>query len=127
MSDLNLMQLLADSLRWSNCVHGQAAPTSVQNALQNFRDEMLVHIQEKRCPAQVCQGLIRYEIDRSNDTDLAAAAAICPTAAIKQADGHYAIDQALCIKCDACREISPDSIRVVDFQATQSSQAAAAD
>jgi NADH-quinone oxidoreductase subunit F len=127
MSDLNLMQLLADSLRWSNCVHGQAAPTSVQNALQNFRDEMLVHIQEKRCPAQVCQGLIRYEIDRSNDTDLAAAAAICPTAAIKQADGHYAIDQALCIKCDACREISPDFIRVVDFQATQSSQAAAAD
>ncbi|HTE86711.1 MAG TPA: NADH-ubiquinone oxidoreductase-F iron-sulfur binding region domain-containing protein, partial [Dehalococcoidia bacterium] len=125
MSDLNLMQLLADSLRWSNCVHGQAAPTSVQNALQNFRDEILIHIQEKRCPAQVCLGLIRYEVDPQHDTGLEAAAAICPTQAIKDADGHYAIDQDLCIKCGACRELSPMSLRVVDFLAVPVAPAAA--
>jgi NADH:ubiquinone oxidoreductase subunit F (NADH-binding) len=127
VSDINLMQLLADSLRWSNCVHGQAAPTSVLNALQNFRDEILIHIQERRCPAQVCLGLIRYEIDPALDTGLASAAEICPTNAIPERDGHYAIDQDRCIKCGACRELHPDSIRVVDFQTVPSAEAAAAD
>jgi NADH:ubiquinone oxidoreductase subunit F (NADH-binding) len=127
MSDLNLMQLLADSLRWSNCVHGQAAPTSVQNALQNFRDEILIHIQEKRCPAQVCLGLIRYEVDPSHDTGLESAAQICPTGAIPESDGHYAIDQERCIKCGACRELHPEAIRLIDSMAIASPEAAAAD
>jgi NADH:ubiquinone oxidoreductase subunit F (NADH-binding)/(2Fe-2S) ferredoxin len=116
MSDLDLMQLLADSLRWSNCVHGQASPTSVLNSLKNFRDEILVHIQEKRCPAQVCKGLIRYEVDPVHDTEVADAAAICPTEAIRQENGRYFIDQNRCIKCDACHELNPQAIRVVDFQ-----------
>ncbi|MGI8550433.1 MAG: NADH-ubiquinone oxidoreductase-F iron-sulfur binding region domain-containing protein [Dehalococcoidia bacterium] len=114
MSDLDLIQLLADSLRWSNCVHGQAAPTPVSNSLQNFRDEIMTHIQEKRCPTQVCQGLIRYEVDAAHDMEVAEGAAICPTGAIKEQDGHYAIDQNLCIKCDACREVNPRAIRLVD-------------
>jgi len=117
MSDLDLMQLLADSLRWSNCVHGQAAPTSVLNSLKTFRDEILVHIQEKRCPAQVCRGLIRYEVAPDYEADLTEAAAICPTGAIVEVGGKYNIDQNRCIKCDACRELKPEAIRVVDFVA----------
>ena len=45
------------------------------------------------------------------------AAAICPTEAIAQEDGEgsgWRIDQARCIKCDACRELAPDAVRVVD-------------
>jgi NADH-quinone oxidoreductase subunit F len=117
MSDLDLLQLLTDSLRWSNCVHGQAAPTSVSNSLKNFREEILAHIQERRCPAKVCQGLIRYEVVPEQATEVAEGAAICPTGAIKQQDGRYAIDQNLCIKCDACREVNPQAIRVVDAMA----------
>jgi NADH:ubiquinone oxidoreductase subunit F (NADH-binding) len=128
MSDLDLMQLLADSLRWSNCVHGQAAPTSVLNSLNTFRDEILVHIHEKRCPAQVCRGLIRYEIAPDHAGDLAEAAAICPTGAIRETNGHFELEQSLCIKCDACRELQPnDSIRVVDFMAVSPVETAAAD
>jgi NADH:ubiquinone oxidoreductase subunit F (NADH-binding) len=127
MSDLDLMQLLADSLRWSNCVHGQAAPTSVMNALQNFREEILIHIQERRCPAHVCRGLIRYEIDASSDTGLESAAEICPTDAIAESGGHYAIDQQRCIKCGACRELHPEAVRVVDFLAIPAAEALAAD
>ena len=114
MSDFDLMQLLTDSLRWSNCVHGQAAPTSVSNSLKTFRDEILAHILDRRCPAQVCTGLIRYEVDPEHDTEVAEGAAICPTGAIKEQNGHYAIDQTLCIKCNACRELNPQAIRVVD-------------
>ncbi len=120
LTDLNLMQLLADSLRWSNCVHGQAAPTPVNNALKNFREEILTHILEKRCPAQVCHGLIRYEVDPARDTEVDAGAAICPTQAIKNENGHYFIDQDLCIKCGACREQNPEAVRLVDFQAVTS-------
>ena len=36
------------------------------------------------------------------------------TRAIKQTDGAYAIDDALCVRCDACRELAPEAVRVVD-------------
>jgi NADH:ubiquinone oxidoreductase subunit F (NADH-binding)/(2Fe-2S) ferredoxin len=117
MGDINLLHLIVDTLRWSNCVHGQAAPTAIQNCLKNFMDEFLIHIQERRCPAQVCRGLIRYEVIPERDTEAAAGAAICPTNAIKESGGHYAIDQGLCIKCGACKERSPQAIRVVDAMA----------
>ncbi|MGQ9573619.1 MAG: hypothetical protein ACUVV3_10655 [Dehalococcoidia bacterium] len=28
--------------------------------------------------------------------------------------GGYTIDQGLCIKCDACRELAPEAVQVVD-------------
>jgi NADP-reducing hydrogenase subunit HndC len=115
LGDLDLMHMIADTLRWSNCVHGQAAPTCVSNGLKNFRDEFLVHIQERRCPAQVCRGLIQYEVVPERQAEAGPGAAICPTGAIRQnSAGEYAVDQSLCIKCDACRERAPGAIRVVD-------------
>jgi NADH:ubiquinone oxidoreductase subunit F (NADH-binding) len=113
MSDLTLLELLKDTMRWSNCFHGQGAPAAVVCLLLYFRDELIEHIQQKVCRAGVCRGLIRYEIDLARNRNVEAGAAICPTGAIKQAgDGTYFIDQGLCIKCDACRELQPDAIRV---------------
>jgi NADH:ubiquinone oxidoreductase subunit F (NADH-binding)/(2Fe-2S) ferredoxin len=112
-SDIEIMRLLADAMRWANCAHGQAAPTAVMNSIEAFLDEYQEHIEHKRCPARVCPGLIRYEIS-GQSPKLAEAAAICPTAAIVASDGEYAIDQGLCIKCDACREVAPEAIQVVD-------------
>jgi len=100
-------------MRYANCAHGQAAPTAVMNSIEAFLDEYQEHIEGKRCPAKVCRGLIRYEIVGKSPS-LPEAAAICPTAAIVQRDGDYAIDQGLCIKCDACRELAPEAVRVVD-------------
>jgi formate hydrogenlyase subunit 6/NADH:ubiquinone oxidoreductase subunit I len=65
---------------------------------------------------------VRCEI-AGDSPNLPDAAAICPTAAIVQrsaagesASGgaRYVIDQGLCIRCDACRELAPDAVRVVD-------------
>jgi NADH-quinone oxidoreductase subunit F len=112
-SDLGLLRMLGDAMRYSNCAHGQAAPTAVMNTIETFLDEYMEHIENKRCPAKVCRGLIRYEIV-GKSYNLPEAAAICPTAAIVQKDGDYVIDQALCIKCDACREVAPAAVQVVD-------------
>jgi len=116
-SDIGLLRLLADAMRYSNCAHGQAAPTAVMNTIEAFLDEYQEHIERKRCPAKVCRGLIRYEI-LGKSYNLPEAAAICPTAAIVQQDGDYTIDQALCIKCGACRELAPAAVHVVDALAT---------
>jgi hypothetical protein len=113
--DLERMRLLGGMMRNANCVHGQAAPTVVMNSLDFFADELRAHIFERRCPAKVCKGLVRYEVvGGSYAKGLPEAAAICPTGAVVPADGSYRIDQGLCVKCNACREVAPDAIAVVD-------------
>jgi len=112
-SDKEMLRLLGDTLRWSNCAHGTAAPTVVLNMLDAFPEEYQAHVEGKRCPARVCRGLVRYEI-AGDSPNLPEAAAICPTSAIVEAGGGYSIDQGLCIKCDACRELAPEAVRVVD-------------
>ncbi|MDP2950398.1 MAG: NADH-ubiquinone oxidoreductase-F iron-sulfur binding region domain-containing protein [Chloroflexota bacterium] len=112
-SDIGLLRLLADAMRNANCGHGQAAPTAVMNIVDTFAAEVQEHIEGKRCPARVCPGLIRYDIV-GDSPRLTEAAAICPTAAIVATNGQYAIDQGLCIRCDACREVAPEAVQVGD-------------
>ena len=119
-SDVTKLRLLADTLRYSNCAHGQAAPAVIVNALDWFRDEFDAHIFERRCPAQVCHGLIRYEIADGagaapeHAEALARAQDFCPTGAVQRPDGGYRIEDALCIRCDVCRQLAPEAVRVVD-------------
>ncbi len=112
-SDIGKLRLLADTLRFSNCIHGQAAPAIIVQTIDWFREDLEEHIFERRCRARVCKGLVRYEIS-AQEGDLAKAADYCPTGAIKLEDGAYAIEDALCIRCDACRVIAPEAVRVVD-------------
>jgi ferredoxin len=82
-----------------------------------FEQELYEHIFNKRCPAKVCRGLIRYEVDYAapaDETGLKKAYDYCPTGAVKLIDGQYVIEDALCIRCDVCRECAPGSIRIVD-------------
>jgi NADH-quinone oxidoreductase subunit F len=112
-SDPEIMRLLADTMRYANCVHGQAAPTAVMSMFRFFEEELNEHLHNKRCPAKVCRDLVRYEVVHHSDR-LPEAEAICPTAAVVRENGHYRIDQAKCIKCDACREQAPYAIAVLD-------------
>ena len=111
--DVDRMKSLAASMQFSNCFHGTLSPTIINNTLQHFREEYEVHAHQHRCPAKVCQGLIRYRI-AGESPEVASAAAICPTGAIAQSDGKWAIDDAACIRCGACRDIAPDGIVVED-------------
>jgi NADH-quinone oxidoreductase subunit F len=112
-SDFENIKLLGNTLLYSNCVHGQAAPTVALNTLTFFEDEVREHVFEKRCRAKVCKGLIRYQVSQQRP-ELTEAEAICPTQAVVKKNGGYEIDQSLCIKCNACREVAPQAIEVVD-------------
>lgn len=113
MADLELIKLLGETMRHANCFHGQAAPTSVMSMFRFFEDELMEHVERKRCPAKVCPGLVRYEVLHQSDL-LTLAEAICPTQAVVCNNGSYRIDQSKCIKCAACREEAPYAIAAVD-------------
>jgi NADH:ubiquinone oxidoreductase subunit F (NADH-binding)/(2Fe-2S) ferredoxin len=113
LADLELIKLLGRIAQNANCFHGQGAPTAVVSMFRFFEEELMEHVERKRCPAKVCRGLVRYEVVHQSDR-LPAAEAICPTNAVVRDNGSYRIDQLKCIKCDACREQAPYAIGVVD-------------
>ena len=112
--DIGLIQMLGKTMLWANCVHGQAGPTAALNAIRYFMPEIETHIRDRRCPAGACAGLVRYSVIDGTAAAMDAAAAICPTGAISRTDGTYAIDQANCIRCGACREQAPNAVAVSD-------------
>jgi NADH:ubiquinone oxidoreductase subunit F (NADH-binding) len=112
-ADIELIKLLGRVAQNANCFHGQGAPTAVMSMLQHFEEELLEHVERKRCPAKVCPGLIRYEVVHQSEL-LPFAEGICPTQAVVRENGAYRIDQAKCVKCGACREQAPYAIAVVD-------------
>ena len=111
--DVERLQSLGDSMQYANCFHGTLSPVIFRNTLKYFRDEYDAHALEHRCPAKVCAGLIRYRVVNQTPA-VGDAAKICPTEAIAQADAAWTIDDARCIRCDACREIAPDDIATED-------------
>ncbi len=124
--DLANLEQLVGTLVWSNCLHGQFAMTSVKTSLKTFRDEYLEHIEQKRCRAGVCAGLINYRVRSASDPALQEAAGLCPTGAIVSEGSGYTIDDPACIRCGACKEVAPNAIEVVDrFAAPIASGAAA--
>ncbi len=58
--DLDLLQELAEVVRdGSLCGLGQTAPNPVLTTLRYFQEEYRAHIEEKYCPACVCEALVR--------------------------------------------------------------------
>ena len=124
--DLERIGALDRTLQNANCLHGQFTPYAVRGLVNYFRDELDTQIDEKRDPAQVAPGLIRYILSDPAAPELAEAAELCPTDAIQprtaqaedgdggdQPDG-WRIDDARCIRCDVCREVAPGAVRIED-------------
>ena len=118
--DLDRIGALDRTLQNANCLHGQFTPYAVRGLVNYFRDELDTHIDDKRDPAKAAPGLIRYIITDPSEPALAEAADLCPTQAIlEQRDDEgessgWRIDDAKCIRCDVCREVAPDAVRVED-------------
>lgn len=124
--DLANLEQLVGTLVWSNCLHGQFAMTSVKTSLKTFRDEYIEHIEQKRCRAGVCRGLVDYRVRSASDPSLQEAAELCPTGAIVSEGAGYTIDDAACIRCGACKEVAPTAIEVADRFAARIATGAAA-
>ena len=115
IDDIGLLETLADDVaEGSLCALGGSAPNPVLSTLRYFRDEVMAHVEEHRCPAGVCRALIRYRIDEEACTGCRACISACPSSAVTgERKQVHVIDQKLCIKCDACRQACKfDAVRV---------------
>jgi len=104
LEDLQELRALSETIiDTSLCGLGQTAPNPVLSTMKYFMDEYEAHVIDKRCPAGVCQKLMKYDILPEKCIGCTSCARNCPvnciSGAVKQL---HTIDQSKCIKCGAC-------------------------
>jgi NADH:ubiquinone oxidoreductase subunit F (NADH-binding)/(2Fe-2S) ferredoxin len=98
----NMSMVIKDT---SLCGLGQTSPNPVLSTLDNFYDEYVAHVTDKKCFAGQCKDLMTYVVVEENCVGCTACARVCPVGAVtgEKKQIHY-IDPEICIKCGACEE-----------------------
>ncbi len=106
MEDLDKLEELGHFIKdRSLCGLGKSAPLPVLSTLQNFRDEYVEHIVDKKCAAHVCKSMQVYEIEPDKCKGCTKCARNCPVNAITgERKTPHVIDNSKCIKCGTCLE-----------------------
>ena len=106
--DIEEMETLSGLVKQGSlCGLGKTAPNPVISSLRHFREEFEAHV-EGRCPAGVCQALIKYEIT-DNCVGCTKCAQHCPVDAIPMTPyQRHTIDSDTCTRCDTCRQVCPE-------------------
>ena len=109
--DLDSLEQLGELLEdTALCALGKTAAYPVLSTIRRFREEYEAHIREQHCPAKVCQGLFRYEIDMEQCTGCRLCTKKCPVDGISgERKQPHMIDEVKCTKCGACFEVCPFS------------------
>lgn len=98
----NLGSVIKDT---SLCGLGQSSPNPVLSTLDNFMDEYLEHVHEKKCRSGQCRNLLYYVISPDECIGCMACKRVCPTHAISgEKKEVHRINQEICIKCGACMD-----------------------
>ena len=103
LEDLDNLKELATTIKnTSLCGLGKCAPNPILSTLNNFYDEYLYHVVDKKCPAGKCQSLLNYIITDACK-GCTKCARVCPAKCItgKPKEKHE-IDTKKCLKCGTC-------------------------
>ncbi len=106
MDDLNKLRNLAHVVKETSlCGLGQSSPNPVLSTMENFWEEYLEHVSDKKCRAGVCKAMMKYFILEEHCVGCMACARNCPVNAISgEKKMPHTIDQSICIKCGVCFE-----------------------
>ncbi len=105
--DIELLQELAEDVRDSSlCGLGMSAPNPVLSTIKYFRHEYEAHINQKKCPAKVCNKLLTFFIRQDMCVGCGMCLKACSVNAItgEKKQPHH-IDNTLCIQCGSCFDV----------------------
>ncbi len=106
MDDLENLKNLATVIKdTALCGLGQTSPNPVLSTMNNFWDEYVEHVKDKKCRAGACKSLMQYVIDPNLCVGCTSCARNCPVNAIQgEKKTPHVINAEICIKCGTCIE-----------------------
>lgn len=117
LEDLDLLEELGKMIsETALCGLGKSASLPVISTLNQFRDEYIEHVVDKKCRSHNCSALKKYVINPDLCKGCSKCARNCPVGAISGELKHpFVIDSNKCIKCGACESACVfKAIRVED-------------